>query len=121
MPNRVENILEVRGEAETLRQFTGPSDTFTVSKEPGVHKYTFQSANAAPYEWAMDTAAQHPELNLQLTYGEQGNFYGGRVVFENGVKTSHTGGPYHAFFDDAYSDVEGEASVEDGAAFCCLD
>ena len=107
MPSWVENILEVRGEADTLRQFTVPSDNHAVSKEPGMHKYTFLSANAAPYEWAMDAAAQHPELSLQLTYGEQANFYGGRVVFENGVKTTHVGGPCHAFFDND-SDIEDE-------------
>ena len=37
MPNWVQNILEVRGEADTLRQFTVPSDNHAVSKEPGMH------------------------------------------------------------------------------------
>ena len=111
MPNWVENVLKVRGGADTLCEFTGPSDNHTVSKEPGVHKYTFHSANAAPYEWAVDAASQHPELNLQLTYGEEGNSYGGRIVFEHGLKTSHVGGPYHAFFD-ADSDIEDEGGVE---------
>ena len=112
MPNWVENILEVRGGADTLREFRGPSDKHAVSKEPGVHKYTFDTANAAPYDWAVEAAAQHPELNVQLTYGEDGNFYGGQIVFEHGVKKSHVGGPYHAFFYTD-SDVEDEASVED--------
>ena len=79
MPNWVENMLVVRGGADKLCEFTSPCYNHTVSKAPGMLKYTFQTANAAPYEWAVEAAAQHPELNLQLTYGEEGNFYGGRI------------------------------------------
>lgn len=109
MPNWVQNILEVRGEAGALREFTSPSEDAVVSQEPGMLKYTFQTANAAPYEWAVEAASQHPELTMELTYGEEGNFYGGRVVFERGGKTSHVGGAYHAFFD---ADIEDETGVE---------